>query len=152
MLAIESAEERSRLLLESVGEGIVGVNSEGVISFGNPASMRMLGYSQAEMIGKPIHPLIHHSNMAGEPYLQEDCPMAASYRDGKVHTINNEVLWRKDGTPFPVEYTSTPIKKDRMVIGAVLVFKDVTEKKRVEKRTPSAHERLGAIQQTRRRA
>ena len=133
MLAIESAEERSRLLLESVGEGIVGVNSEGIISFSNPAAMRMLGYSQVEMIGKLVHPLIHHSDMAGEPYLQEDCPMAASYRDGKVHTINNEVLWRKDGSSFPVEYTSTPIKKERMVIGAVVAFKDITESKRVEK-------------------
>ena len=133
MLAIESAEERSRLLLESVGEGIVGVNSEGVVSFVNPAAMRMLGYSQPEIIGKSVHSLIHHSTMTGEPYPQVDCPMTASYRDGKVHMINDEVLWRKDGTWFPVEYSSMPIEKDGKVIGAVVAFKDITESKRVEK-------------------
>ena len=76
--ALLIAEERIRLLLESAGEGIIGVNLDGQITFVNPAACRMLGYSADEFIGKGLHSLIHHSHEDGSPYPREDCPMYKS--------------------------------------------------------------------------
>jgi two-component system, sensor histidine kinase and response regulator len=126
-------EERSRLLLESVGEGIFGVDTEGTVSFVNPATEKLLGYSRDELIGSKIHSLVHHSHADGSPYPVEECPMRAAYNDGKAHIVTDEVLWRKDGTYFYVNYTSTPIRKEDRLVGSVVTFMDVTENKKAEK-------------------
>jgi polar amino acid transport system substrate-binding protein len=129
--ALAEAEERSRLLLESAGEGIFGVGRDGC-NFINPAGLKMLGYKDDEVIGQKIHPLIHHSYADGSPYPIEECPMYHSLTQGTTSNIDDEVLWRKDGTSFPVEYTSMPIRKDGSVIGTVVLFRDISERKEAE--------------------
>lgn len=129
---LQTAEEHTRLILESAGEGLFGLNNEGIMTFVNPSACRMLGFSSEEMIGQPLHQLIHHSYPDGTPYPQEKCHMRAAFTEGKVHNITDEVLWRKDGTSFQVEYTSTPIEKNAELLGAVVTFSDVTERKRAE--------------------
>jgi len=129
---LERAEEHSRLLLESAGEGIFGVGADGLANFINPAGVKMLGYNDDEVIGRQIHPLIHHTHADGTSYPIEDCPMHSSLTEGTISKIDDEVLWRKDGTSFPVEYTSVPVRKDGAVIGTVVLFRDVTERRQAE--------------------
>jgi two-component system, sensor histidine kinase and response regulator len=126
------SEERTRLLLESAGEGIIGVNTDGWITFVNPAACRMIGYSTDEFVGQGLHSLIHHSHVDGSPYALEDCPMFKSFTLGIVSHVDNEVLWRKDGSSLPVAYSSTPIRKEGRVIGAVVTFGDITDRRRAE--------------------
>ncbi len=108
------SEERTRLLLESVAEGIIGVSVDGKMTFVNPAACRMLGYSSDEFEGKELHSLIHHAHEDGSPYPREDCPMHKSISDGTTSHVDSEVLWRKDGTSFPVAYSSNPVHKGRL--------------------------------------
>ncbi|MGD8947318.1 MAG: PAS domain-containing protein, partial [Desulfobacterales bacterium] len=100
---LEQAEERSRLLLESAEEGIFGVGKDGLVNFINPAGLAMLGFEADELIGQKIHPLIHHTRADGTPYPSKECPMHHSLIRGVIGSRDDEVLWRKDGTSFPVE-------------------------------------------------
>ena len=131
-LRLELAEERSRLLLESAEEGIFGVGEDGLVNFINPAALGMLGFEGDELIGQKIHPLIHHTRPDGTPYPSEECPMHLSLAQGTIGNQDDEVLWRKDGTAFPVEYTSVPIRKNDSIAGTVVVFRDISERKEVE--------------------
>ncbi|NIP99863.1 MAG: PAS domain S-box protein, partial [Nitrospinaceae bacterium] len=139
-LARDEMFQRYHLILEAAGEGIYGLDANGYTTFINPAAERMLGYSRAEMIGKPQHELIHHSQPNGQPYPVENCPIQASIRNGKVYHKNNEVFWRKDGTSMPVEYFCTPITVGEDVVGAVVTFKDITSQKQAEKELIQAKE------------
>jgi len=125
-------EERSRLLLESAGEGIVGVDGNGKITFANPSAARMLGYSTEELVGQGLHDLVHHTRADDSPYPKEDCPMYKSYALGTVSQVEDEVLWRKDGSSFPAGYSSTPVTKEGTVVGAVVTFRDITERKKMD--------------------
>jgi PAS domain S-box-containing protein len=145
---LKAAEERSRLLLDSVGEGIFGVDLEGKVAFTNPAANRILGYEADELIGQDVHQKIHHSHADGSRYPKEACPMYLSHVDGTDHHVSDEVLWRKDGTPFPVEYTSMPIKKDGRVVGAVVTFMDIAARKKMETALLAERERLQKILDT----
>jgi len=129
---LRASEEKSRLLLESVGEGVFGVDPDGKVAFINPVANRMLGYGPEELIGHDIHEKIHHSHADGSAYPKTKCPMYLTHADGTDHHIADEVLWRKDGSPFSVEYTSMPIKKNGQVVGAVVTFMDITERKHME--------------------
>ena len=110
-----AAEENERLRLEkesilnSAGEGVCGLDLRGHTTFANPAAVRMLGYTLEEMLDRSQHDLIHHSYPDGRPYPRELCSIYATFHDGAVHTVAQEVFWRRDGSSFPVEYTSTPI-------------------------------------------
>lgn len=130
--AMVEAEERTRLLLESAGEGIFGVDFEKKIVFANQATRRMLGYTADDLIGLDAHETIHYNYADGTAYPKEKCPMFAAI-PGRAQHVYDEVLWRKDGTSFSVEYTSTPINKDGKAVGAVVTFKDITEQKQMEK-------------------
>ncbi len=130
---LEQAEERSRLLLESVEEGIFGVGKDGLVNFINPAGLALLGFEVAELIGQKIHPLIHHTRPDGSPCSSEKCPMHHSLTQGVIGSRDDEVLWRKDGTYFHVEYTSVPIRKNGSNAGTVVVFRDISERKEAEK-------------------
>ncbi|MBT3272988.1 MAG: PAS domain S-box protein, partial [Spirochaetales bacterium] len=129
---LKDEEEKSRLLLESVGEGIFGVNTNGEVSFVNPAAEKLLEFSQEELLGTKIHDIIHHSRADGSPYPVEQCPMRASYFDGTSHIVTDEVLWRKNGAYFYVNYTSTPIRKNGKLVGSVVTFLDVSGRKAQE--------------------
>jgi len=130
---VEQLGRRNELILEAAGEGIYGLDTQGKTTFVNPAAARMLGYKSEDLIGQRHHELVHHSRPDGKPYPPEQCPIYATFKDGAVHTsVENEVFWRKDGTCFPIEYTSTPILEDGRILGAVVTFKDITERKRIE--------------------
>jgi len=130
---VEQLGRRNELILEAAGEGIYGLDTQGKTTFVNPAAARMLGYKPEDLIGQRHHELVHHSRPDGKPYPPEHCPIYATFKDGTVHTgVENEVFWRKDGTCFPIEYTSTPIIEDGRILGAVVTFQDITERKRIE--------------------
>ncbi|MEE9913923.1 MAG: PAS domain S-box protein [Deltaproteobacteria bacterium] len=126
------AEERSRLILGSMQEGIWGLDADGKTTFVNRASLDMLGYTEEEVIGKPMHELVHYAYPDGSAYPLEHCHMYQTFVDGKPRTIENEVLWHKDGSSFPVEYTTTPILKKGTLEGSVVTFHDITERKKAE--------------------
>ena len=125
--------EELRLLLHSAGEGMFGVDAAGQVTFINPVALNLLGFTEEEMIGKEVHGLFHHSHEDGSHYPKEDCPIFATWTYGTQNRATNEAFWRKDGLSFPVEYTSTPILKDGKVSGAVVTFRDITERKQAEK-------------------
>ncbi|MDG4717521.1 MULTISPECIES: sigma 54-interacting transcriptional regulator [Thalassospira] len=127
-------ERENQLILGAAGEGIYGVNSDGVTTFVNPAAERMLGWTAEELVGREIHSIIHHSHVDGEPYHAAQCPIYNAFREGIVRRVDDEVFWRSDGKPIRVEYTSTPIRDHGLVIGAVIVFRDITERKIAEEK------------------
>ncbi|WP_407279367.1 response regulator [Aromatoleum evansii] len=126
-------EERSRLILGSVKDGIIGLDQDGVMTFANPAAPAMLGYSEEEFVGQAVHALIHHSYPDGRAFPRDECSMYLTGMDGEARIVDSEVLWRKDGTALPVEYSTTPIHKDGALVGSVVVFRDITERKAAEK-------------------
>jgi PAS domain S-box-containing protein len=130
---VQERTEELRLLLHSAGEGMFGVDAAGQATFINPVALHLLGFDEKEMIGQEVHGLIHHSHEDASPYPKENCPIFTTCTLGTQSQATNEVLWRKDGRSFPVEYTSTPIIKDGNVMGAVVTFRDVTERKQAEK-------------------
>jgi PAS domain S-box-containing protein len=132
---------KHELVLNAVGEGIHALDLDGHIIFENPAGEKMLGWESSELIGKPMHATMHHSKAGGAPYPQGECPILASVVDGSPRRISNEVFWRKDGTSFPVEYVTTPLRdENHEIIGAVVVFSDITENKRGEQELHHAKE------------
>ncbi len=131
--ALAAVEERSRLILESVGEAIFGLTADGLMSFVNPAGARLLGYKPEELIGQPMHAQIHYAHPDGTPFPREECQMYKTTRDGQRRNVSDEVLWKKDGTSVPVEYSTTPILKDGEVVGTVIAARDITERQKAEK-------------------
>ncbi len=128
----QEIEHENQLILKAAGEGIYGVNADGMTTFVNPAAERMLGWSAEELVGQNIHNMIHHSKPDGTHYMDIDCPIFAAFQDGEVHTVDDEVFWSKDGAALPVEYTSTPIKDHGHLVGAVVIFRDISERKQAE--------------------
>ncbi len=132
-----------QLILNAVGEGIYGVDLDGNATFVNPAAATMIGWSVEELIGQSMHAVLHHSLADGSPYQQEDCPIYAAFQDGSVKRVTNEVFWRKDGTSFPVEYISTPMRDETgQLIGTVVTFRDITQRRWAEEILQRANEEL----------
>jgi PAS domain S-box-containing protein len=122
-------------VLNSVSEGVHWIGENGQIRFENSASAKMLGYEISELIGKPAHLTMHHSHADGSAYPVAECPIYATLKDGAIRHVKDEVFWRKDGTSFPVEYTATPVEDENgHPAGTVVVFTDVTDRKRLEAR------------------
>lgn len=132
-------EERSRLILGSVNDGIVGLDAEGQLSFVNPAVTTLLGYSEAELLGQKMHALMHHTYPDGRHFPRAECAMYLTSVDGVARTVDNEVLWRKDGTALPVEYSTTPVYKDGALVGTVVAFRDITERRAAEEKLRMAN-------------
>ena len=133
------------LILHAAGEGIYGLDKDGRATFVNPAVTQMLGWTSEEIIGHDMHDILHHSKADGSPYPQEECPIYAAFKDGKVHHVDSEHFWRKDGTSLPVEYTSTPIRENGALSGAVVVFRDITERKLAELERRKAFEEIARL-------
>jgi len=145
LTALRESEERFRLLLDSSPEAIFGVDSQGICTFVNPACLAMLGYTQEEILGKGIHALIHHTYPDGRPYPKEQCHIRCSTLEGKPTHVDSEVHWRKDGTSFPVEYWSRPMYRNGQLVGAVVNFIDISERKRMEQALCESEERYRLI-------
>jgi PAS domain S-box-containing protein len=138
-------ERENQLLLRAAGDGIFGVNTEGKTTFVNPAGERMLGWKAEELIGRDMHTIVHHTHPDGSHYPREDCPIYAAFHDGAIHKIDHEVLWRKDGTSFWVEYTSTPVRDRGLLVGAVMVFRDITQRREADEKLRAALEEVGQL-------
>jgi two-component system CheB/CheR fusion protein len=131
---VDEREERIRLLLDSTAEAIYGVDLSGTCTFCNRACARLLGYdSPAALVGKQIHALIHHTKADGTPHPAEQSPVFAAMRHRVESHSDSEVLWRADGTSFPAEHWSHPVYRGEEVIGAVVTFVDITERKQAER-------------------
>src|SRR4030067_3125314 len=133
---------QNALILNAAGEGIFGLDIQGKHTFVNPAAAQMLGYTVNELIGRHSHTLWHYKKSDGSSYPVEECPIYAAYKDGRVHHRDDEVFWRKDGTCFPVTYTSTPIIEDGNIAGAVVTFRDITERKQAEEELKTLSDEL----------
>jgi PAS domain S-box-containing protein len=129
---LERMIRQNRSILASAGEGIYGLDLDEKTSFVNPAAERMLGYGSGELAGRHQHDVVSHLNAEGVPYPEDECPIYASVRDGGVHSSSDEVFTRQDGSTFPVEYVSNPIWEGGEVVGAVVTFRDITERKAAE--------------------
>ena len=140
------AEERLRTLihqsnsiLESVGDGIYGLDLAGNVTVLNPAAAQMLGYKAAELLGSHLHQVIHHSYPDGSLYPESECPILNTVRTGATVRVSNEVFWRKDGTSFPVEYVARPQidsnsnAKNPRPVGVVVAFRDTTERRALDR-------------------
>lgn len=122
------------LLLDSTAEAIYGANTDGICTFVNAACLRMLGYqNEADLVGKKIHELIHHTYPDGRPYPVEQCAIRVAMQKNADCHNDQEVHWRADGTSFPVEYWSHPIHEDGKLIGSVVTFVDISERKQTER-------------------
>ena len=130
---LERLSSQNKLILDSAGEGIFGLDREGRATFINPVAASMLGYSAEEIVGRSTHALTHHTRLDGSPYPKEDCPIYEALREGVVQRVDDEVFWRKDGTSFLVEYVSTPIVEDGETVGAVVTFADITARRENER-------------------
>ena len=131
--ALRASEDKLRLLLDSTAEAIYGIDLEGRCTFCNPACLRALGYQRVDdLLGKNMHELIHHTRADGTLFPVEECQIFRAFQNGEGVHVEDEVLWRANGTSFPVEYWSHPQRKGQEVVGAVVTFLDITERKRTE--------------------
>jgi len=131
--ALKYSEDRVRLLMDSTAEAIYGIDRNGRCTFANPACLHLLGYDNYdELAEKDMHKLIHHTYPDGRAYPAESCHIYKAAHSGQCIHIDNEVLWRRDGSSFPAEYWSHPIRKDNQLIGAVVTFIDISERKHAE--------------------
>lgn len=119
-------------IIATAGAGILTLDTDFRIASANPAAARMVGWGQKELIGRDCHATIHHKRVNGTPYPQSDCPVSYAIRAGKIERMRDEVFWRKDGSSFPVDYTCSPLRDAGQIIGAVLVFDDVTCQRKLE--------------------
>lgn len=136
---------QSNSVLESIGDGIYGLDLDGNVTVVNVAAAQMLGFSQEEMLGRDMHQLIHHSHADGRPYAWEDCPINGSLQKLETVRVSSEVFWRKDGTSFPVDYVARPQidvdkrggrgsqSQTKKAVGVVVAFTDTTERRALDK-------------------
>ena len=140
---LQTLRRQHQLILNAVGDGVYGLDLDGNVTFVNPAAAAMIDWQVEELIGKSMHAVLHHSHPDGAPYAREDCPIYAAFQDGSVHRVTHEVFWRKDGMSFPVEYISTPLHDETgLIIGAVVTFRDITQRKWAETILHQANEEL----------
>ncbi|KIC47994.1 sigma 54-interacting transcriptional regulator [Tateyamaria sp. ANG-S1] len=134
----QEVEAQNHLILEAAGEGIYGINAEGKATFVNRAAQEMLGWSAEDLIGRDLHATIHHKHLNGEHFPAHECPIYASFRNDETMRVDDDVFWRKDGKPIMVEYVSTPIYDHNILAGAVVIFRDVTERRENERKLRDA--------------
>ena len=139
--AFERLSRHNELILNSAGEGIFGLDADGRTSFFNLAGARMVGWKVEELVGKPQHSVLHHTRADGTSCQMERCQIYAAIREDGNHSGDNEIFWRKDGTSFPIEWDSNPILDEQgTLLGAVVTFRDITERKRTQEEMAQAKE------------
>ena len=143
---LHNSEERIRLILDSATEAICGCDSEGTCLFSSLAAARMLGYDDpAELLGRNMHSLEHHTRKDGTPYPIEECPIYIGFQKNEDVHRDDEVYWRKDGTSFPVEFWSHIVVREGKTLGAVITFIDITERKQAEAALRKSEERWRSV-------
>ncbi|HUC28152.1 MAG TPA: PAS domain S-box protein [Candidatus Acidoferrum sp.] len=140
------AREQLQLLLDSTAEAIYAIDLNGACTLCNAACLRLLGYGhESELLGKDMHTTMHHTRPDGRPYPAAECMIYQVFRGGKRAHVTDEVLWRADGTSFPAEYWSYPIEHDERIVGSVVTFFDITERKRAEQQLRRSESRYRSI-------
>lgn len=140
---IHLSEERERHLLNAAGEGIIGIDTSGNCTFINPAGLSMLGYQhEDELLGKHLHPIIHHTRTDGSHCPDEECNIYKAFRKSISIHVEDDMFWRSDNTSLPVDYRSMPLKIDGKISGSVVTFSDITERKNMLSDLISAQEYL----------
>ena len=139
---LERLSRQNQLILNSAGEGIYGLDLDGNVTFVNPAGAKLLGYQVGDLLGQPMHEMTHHTKPDGSAYSQLECPIHRAFRNGTSHHSDDEILWRKNGESFPIEYISTPIHEDGHIVGAVISFTDITMRKQAEAVVREGEKRL----------
>jgi len=140
-------ENENRLILDAAGEGIYGINLEGKATFVNNAAQELLGWTEEDVLGQDIHALIHHHHADGTTYPSRDCPIYHSFRNEQVNRVENEAFWHKDGRAIEVEYTSTPIYDQQILAGAVVIFRDISERRENERKLHQAMQQIDALRE-----
>ncbi len=133
------------LVLEHAGDGIFSLDIHDRATMINRVALKMLGYKREELLGKSLHALHHHTQKNGQPYPPEKCPIQNTLRNGRINHEADEIFWKKDGSSFPVEYTSSPIKEDGEITGAVVSFRDISLRKKAEERIRKLNDQLKEI-------
>jgi PAS domain S-box-containing protein len=136
-----------KLILTAAGEGIYGLDPDGRATFANEAATRILGWTEKEVIGTCLHDLHHHTHLDGRHYPRSECPVYAALKDGEVHQVADEVFWHSNGRAIPVEYTSTPIWENGELKGAVVVFRDISERVRIESERDQAFNEINQLKE-----
>ncbi len=131
--ALHLATRQRELILESVGDGIYGIDLEGKLKFINQAGAKALGYKAEELAGHDVHEIVHHSHADGTAYSRITSPILQGMRRRETVRMHDEVFWRADGSSFPVEYTASPLIEDGAISGMVVAFQDISERRRLEK-------------------
>jgi len=130
-LAKQRLEQQHALILDSVADGIYGVDTEGNSTFVNRAMEEITGWKAEDIIGKNQHLILHHTHADGSHHPGEQCPVYHTFRDNRARYVDDDIFWCKDGHSIPVEYSSTPIRDENgKTTGAVVVFRDITERKK----------------------
>ena len=126
-------ERQHNLILDSVADGIYGVDLQGNATFFNKAAEEITGWKAKDLIGYNQHERLHHTRMDGSPHPPQDCPVYQTFRDGEARYVREDLFWRKDGSSFPVEYSSTPLRDEKgEIVGSVVVFRDISARKQAE--------------------
>jgi PAS domain S-box-containing protein len=131
--AADRLRRQTQLILESAGEGIIGLDSRYRITFANAAGERILGYESGELVGRDVFNVLHPTRPDGTPLPQAETPIFAALVEGNARSQAEGTFWRKDGTSFPVQYVGAPIRGDNAVVGAVITFQDVTQRREIER-------------------
>ena len=131
--ALHLLTRQRELILESVGDGIFGIDLDGRVTFINQAAARALGYIPEKLTGRDMHEIIHHSHLDGTPYSKANSPILQGMRRCETVRMRDEVFWRHDGSMIPVEYTATPLIEDGQISGMVVAFQDVSDRRRLER-------------------
>ncbi|HEX7479113.1 MAG TPA: PAS domain S-box protein [Polyangiales bacterium] len=146
--AVRAGEERVRLLLDASAEGIFGADLEGRCTFANHAFTEMLGYQRPEqLLGKSLHPIIHHTKLDGSPFPASECPALQAFVNNAAAEVNDDLFWRADGASVRVEYRMRPIVQDGKTTGLVTCVRDITERKRIEDERTQLIERELALRE-----
>lgn len=135
-------EARQRQILAHVYDGIFGQDAEGRVSFVNAAALDILGFTEDEVLGQPMHALTHHHYPDGRPFPREECPIWQCGRDGQTRTVADQVFWRRDRTPVPVEYTVAAMHEGGRPAGVVISFRDISSHLQAEAALRSRDEAL----------
>jgi PAS domain S-box-containing protein len=132
--ALAQSQIRLQTIMNSLDEGLQGIDLHGRIIFENPAAVAMLGWTSGELIGRPAHETMHYKHADGSVYPRDGCPIYATFQDGVTRKIEDDVFWRKDGSSFAVSYTTSPMRNDGgEIIGSVLAFRDVSAQQQADR-------------------
>lgn len=144
---LSKLQTQHQIILDAAGEGVYGLDCDGRVTFSNAAATEILGWKLEDVLGQRSHDVHHHSHSDGSNYPRDECPIYAALKDGEVHTVDHEVFWHADGSPVAVEYTSTPILKDGKPDGAVVIFKDISERRHIERQREEAYAEIKLLKE-----